>query len=221
MFYKKSHVFQRGIPADGGYVDLELKKIEQVLKNMEQATTGAFGIVRLATDAEARAKSATNRVLTPANLAGIKSVVTAFKTTAGQSIGNSAETQLGFNTAPVDTLSEFTTSATAAYFTAGSDGQYHLDGSILFNSASVTAAMTFYLRVLIDTGGGFGASSFLDRKEPEASNTELIHLTGSMILNLSAGDKVALAAFQNTGSALTLFTDASGHYQRFHIHKIH
>lgn len=178
-------------------------------------STDVSGI--LATDTEAQGESATDKILTPSNIAGINTVAMAFQTSnPAQSINNSTETALNWNTTSVDTRDCFTT-GTPGYFTAPESGNYMIIGGVLFANIATTADWLFYLRVLINDS----PTIFLQRKEIEAGITQLVHLRGSGIINLNAGDTVKLAAFHTRGSALGLFADGSGHYHRFNIFKIH
>lgn len=221
--YIPTRIFPTGKGADGGGVNLELQNIKNVINT--DANTTTKGVLETSTDAEARAKSSSSVALTPSNLAGIRSVVSAYiAANPTQSIPDATETRIAFDTEKFDTRGEFTTgvasTSTAGYFTAEEDGEYVLIGSALFTAIAVTTSMVFSLVVHIDTGGGWVSSDILQRKTPEANNTEYVNLTGSTILQLNAGDKVALAAFHTRGSALGLFVDTSGKYQRFMIHRI-
>lgn len=133
--------------------------------------------------------------------------VARYKTAAGQSIPNSEDTVVDFDTADYDSFSAVTTGSGWA-FTAPTDGYYKVAAELLFESTAVPGGSVFSINL---RKNGTGISS-MARTTIEANVTMFTNVLGTDTIHLLAGDTIDVTATHNIGSALALHNGDTYNY---------
>lgn len=136
-------------------------------------------------------------------------VVAIYESDAGQSISNGSNDVIDFEDKIVDSHNAVTTGASWV-FTAPVAGQYRVSAKAAYTSTTAwDAGESCSLRLLKNASG----HRVLDFIEIQDGTTELIaSLGGTVLVDLSSGDTLAVDTTQNTGGALTLLSDATEIY---------
>ncbi len=135
-----------------------------------------------------------------------------YENTSAQSIANNAATTVTGWTKSFDRLNA-NFNASTGIFTAPATGYYHVDAGLLY--ASATASLTnesFQVQVV---GNGATLCTGQGRSQQTASSVGY-SATTSCLVSLTAGQTIAVQAFQNSGSTVALATAAGGSYVSIH-----
>lgn len=139
-------------------------------------------------------------------VASESTVLARYKTATAQSLANSTETVINFDTKGFDTHLAVATGASWK-FTAPQSGYYEIAALLTFAATANNgrAELSYYVNGV--------QSAYLGRENKE-SGTGSINLNpqGSDIVYLNAGDYLDIRCNQNTGAALALNADAKGNY---------
>lgn len=136
-------------------------------------------------------------------------------TAAGQSIPNNTSTVVDFGTISFDTDSAITTGA-GWRFTAPVSGNYLVSASIIFTNTTTWADVELGALILHKNGSLY---AYLDRKDSYGSASSVyMQLSGTSLVNLSAGEYVDIRVLQNSGGALALLN--SNQYNHVNIAKV-
>jgi hypothetical protein len=132
---------------------------------------------------------------------------------AGQSFAHNTITVVLYEDEDYDALGEY--DATTGVFTALAAGRYLVCAGILFAATTAWAAteeswLAAYL--------GGTLYTVLDREVDHTSANNTLHLAGSAVVEMAAGDALGVRAFQFTGGALALV--ASGVYNVLTIDRL-
>jgi hypothetical protein len=138
----------------------------------------------------------------------VTSVKVRYSTTAGQSIPDSTQTIVDFDTVTFDAGSLVTTGASWK-FTASETASYRIS---IFISWSQSFSFTTgqYTQASLYKNGTF--YSTLDISQAFLTGTQYLTLNGSDSINLTSGDYIDVRVYQNTGSSVNLDTSAGSNY---------
>lgn len=129
-----------------------------------------------------------------------------YQTTASQSIPSGTQTTLTTWTKVFDRVNA-NFNATTGVFTAPATAIYQVQGTIGFGGSTSTIGNQFALSVLANS-----AQICANETYSQSATTTGHAVSISCLVSLTSGQTVALQAFQNTGSAVTLNTTASNNF---------
>jgi hypothetical protein len=132
---------------------------------------------------------------------------------AGQSFDHNTITVVLYEDEDYDTLEEY--DAATGVFTARQAGPRLVCAGILFAATTAWAATEESWLAAYKGGALY---TVLDREVDHTSANNTLHLAGSAVVNLAAGDALDVRAFQFTGGALALV--ASGVYNVLTIDRL-
>ena len=137
-------------------------------------------------------------------------VAVLYRSDAGQSIPNTTTTIIDFEDQVLDDDGLVTTGASWA-FTTPLSGVYLVSASALFATTTAWALGERGLLLAYRNGALQRSFARIDSIN-SAVTSQLMHLYGTLLLTLVAGDTVDIRISQNTGGALALNTDSSFTY---------
>ena len=141
-------------------------------------------------------------------------VLARYSTNAAQSIPNTTDTVVNFDTINYDTNSAVTTGA-AWHFTAPVTGYYMVNACITFNTTNTWADGEPALLSTRINGAQISRLAFTQQGN---ANSIYKQLVGSDILYLTAGQTLDVTAYQGSGAALVLYNAYD--YNYICIHKL-
>lgn len=128
-----------------------------------------------------------------------------YRTGAGHSIPNNADTLVNFDTATYDPLGLVTPGASWK-FVAPYDAGYAVAAQILYAASTAWADTEAGYLSIYKNGARY---SYLHRKDSYGSaSSVLMSISGVDTIELVTGDELSIYAFQNTGGSLALFSGA-------------
>lgn len=181
----------------------------QLTAELNQFTSGLQGVVPSSGGGTANYLRADGSWASPAASSAIVARATS---SVGQTINTSTHTPLNCNAVPIDTNSAFTTGA-ASLFTAPVTGYYRISGCARFDG--VTAIGNFILGVskngtLISNG-----MAYINKID---TTSQILMLTGSDVVSLTAADTVIMTVYQDAAGSMTL--NASALYNYFTVNLV-
>ena len=130
-----------------------------------------------------------------------------YASSAGQSLTNDTLTVIDFNTREYDVMGLVSGSGTSWVYTCPADGVYFINSTLVFdNGASWSADERRFMQIKIN---GTQTAQYLFYHEADAAGAGRRGMTGSITMNLSAGDTIALAAQQTSGASLAIIASAT------------
>lgn len=131
-------------------------------------------------------------------------VVASYTTNQAQSISHNTETIVDFEDQVIDTHAAVTTGASWK-FVAPSAGYYLVSVRLLFSATSNWLDGELGSIKLV-----CGSSHwYLDRKDNFPGSSLYMQLSGTWIVHAALSDEINVKVYQNTGSPLTIFNEAT------------
>ena len=171
------------------------------------ATSLAFTDIVLVTKSPGGAAASNKATLDV--LSNGMSVVARYSTAAGQSIPNNSDTVINFDVQNYDTHSAVTTGATW-HFTAPVQGYYLVAVFILFAATNTWIDQEYISLTSLINGVGISRLGF--SAHHGSASSIFVGVSGTDVLQLNAGDTLAIRVTQTSGAALALHVAADYNY---------
>jgi hypothetical protein len=172
--------------------------------------TVSIGIIQLTGSAqtlEAAGRFTVDRLSGPSVVAANETVAMRYSSSSGQSIPNNLNTIVVYGTKDYDTHGFYNSSSGTA--TIPVSGKYRITAKILFNSYTWPA--TTSAAIFIYKNGVIGPTMYRSDETASAAG-KYVNCSGSVTVNLAAGDTIQIYTAHSQGTTINLLTDVNQNF---------